>query len=200
MEAKGIKLASLEEREEALKSIYTENFFEGMHKYVILRFLQVFSIRYDLERGFRGILIEDLISETAESFLKSGGRNWNVTKFPDFKKQFLSALDSHLYNSVKKEFGKYIETELFSDDDNTKAHDDSSYKEDISLLIDILISLGASDDELLLFEPYYIHKMKRDEIAKLIDKPVEEVTNIKKQLDRKLPLLRSEFKRLSDEG
>ncbi|NVK84837.1 MAG: hypothetical protein HWE21_10985 [Cytophagia bacterium] len=161
--------------------------------------MQVFKIKYDLERGFRGILIEDLISETAESFLKDKGRNWNMTDFPDFKKQFLSALDSHLYNSIKKELGKHIDTELFPENDTTKAADDSSYKQDLSILTDILIALGASDDELLIFEPYYIHKMKREEIATLMDKSVTEVSNIKKQLDRKLPILRSEFIRLSDE-
>ena len=55
------------------------------------------------------------------------------------------------------------------------------------------------EDELLLFEPYIIHEMKRKDLADLFGIPLNVITNLKKKLDRKLPVLRIKINELGYE-
>lgn len=98
-------IAELSETKEALEKIINHDFYDGLFKYGIYRLRTKFSIKYDLHRGFRGLMLQDLISQLIGAFLE-GKRNWNKTKFPNFKDQFLSSYDSHISNSISKEFKK----------------------------------------------------------------------------------------------
>jgi DNA-directed RNA polymerase specialized sigma subunit len=60
----------------------------------------------------------------------------------------------------------------------------------------VLGDLGATDDELLLFEPYVINKMKRKDIAHEYGISEQEASNIKKRIERKLPKLRQQITNL----
>lgn len=200
METKDQILASLTERKVALQKVMTPNLFEDLLKYGIYRLKSQFKINYDLERGFRGIMIEDLISEVLASFIKPDGRNWNKTNFPKFHDQLLSSYDSHICNTVNKELEKAIATKSIPENDNTLGHNNSeSYDDLLEVIMEILDRLGCSDDEILLFEPYYINKMKREDIANTLGMSVNDITNVKKQLDRKLPKLRYELKKMNYE-
>ena len=111
-------ISTFKEKSDAIKKTITPIFLKKMITYSIFRFDKFFDIKFDLEKGFRGIMIEDMIAETIEAFLKPNGRNWNKTRFPDFEKQFVSSLDSVISNNVKKELGKVNQTfELLENDE-----------------------------------------------------------------------------------
>lgn len=190
-------LATDNELQKAVQEVFTPDFNKILIKYSIYRINTKFNIKYDLHRGFRGIMVEDMISELMLSFITNdSGRNWNKTEFPDFKKQIFSALDSHIFNTIEKELGKTIQTNTDIEKQDIALCENDDYEELLQYLIDVLTSLGSSDDEILLFEPYVIHKMKRSDIAKEFGITEQEATNIKKKLDRKIPILREHIKKL----
>ena len=192
------EIAGLSETKHALANMLDETFYEDLFKYGIYRLKTKFSIKYDLNRGFRGLMLEDLISQLITSFFE-GKRKWNKTRFPVFKDQFLSAYDSHISNTVTKEFKKVIVTDPLEEDDSIM--DDLKVQNElIDDVINILENLDCTPEEVLLFEPYYIGKMKREDIAETLGISVNEVTNAKKRLDRKLPILRNELKKIGYEG
>lgn len=198
MAAVNNNIAGLPDTKRALMDMLEESFYEDLFKYGIYRLKTKFSIKYDLNRGFRGLMLEDLISQLITSFFE-GKRKWNKTRFPVFKDQFLSSYDSHLSNTVTKEFKKVVVTDPLEEDDSGK--DDLKVQNElIDDVINILENLDCSTEEILLFEPYYIGKMKREDIAETLGISVSEVTNAKKRLDRKLPLLRNELKKIGYEG
>ncbi|MGV3629876.1 MAG: hypothetical protein ACO1O6_01645 [Bacteroidota bacterium] len=162
-----------------------------LFKYGIYRLKNKFNITYDLERGFRGLMMEDMISELLQSFVsKDEGRNWNKTNFPEFRKQLLSAFDSHLCNSVNKHFDNVAAT-VSDEHIEYKELDTSAYNELINLCLETLESHGATYEELQLFEPYFINGMKRADVAAHLNMSVADVTKIKTKLTEKLPLLRN---------
>jgi len=190
-------IASFEEKTDAIQELITPEFLKRMIAYSIFRFDKRFNIKFDLNKGFRGIMIDDIISETIESFLKPNGRNWYVDKYPVFETQFISALDSVISNTIKKELPRTNQTVELLDGDNTDFDEDETYDEEINECIRILKQLKATDDELLLFEPYIVNRMKREDLANEFGISVDELTNIKKRLDRKIPLLRAELTKRS---
>lgn len=193
------KVATFDEKCRAIQEVYTPEFNTLLMKHCIVRLNSVFKIKYDLGKGFRGLMIEDFISETIESFLKINGRNWYPEKFPDFRKQIISALDSVISNNLKTELEKMNSTFEILDNDTGFSFDDSNYQEMLSICNDELILLGATDEELLLFEPYIINGMRRQDLADLFGISLAELTNIKKKLERKLPVIREKLKVLNYE-
>ncbi len=188
------KIATFDEKCQAIQEIFTPEFNSQLFKHCIVRLNSVFKIKYDLGKGFRGIMIEDFISETMESFLKNDGRNWYPEKFPDFRKQFISALDSVISNTLKSDEEKIKNTFEILDNDTELSFDDADYQEILNSCIEELILLDSTDEELLLFEPYIINGMKRQDLADLYGISLEELTNIKKRLDRKLPIIKEKLK------
>lgn len=199
MSIKERKIATFDEKCQAIQEIFTSEFNKQLFKHCIIRLSSVFKIKYNLEKGFRGIMIEDFISETIESFLKTDGRNWYPEKFPDFRKQFISALDSVISNTLNTEKDKIKNTFEILDNDIEFSFDDTDYKEILNSCNNELILLGATDEELLLFEPYIINGMKRQDLADLFGINLEELTNIKKRLDRKLPIIKEKLKLMNYE-
>ena len=190
---------SKKEQVDQVKKILTDDFYRKLVKYGIVRLNFTFNIKYDIERGFRGILIEDIISETLESFTKENGRTWNKAKFPKFESQVISAFDSCLHNTVRKEFEKAKDSVPLTEEDNLASYSSIEYNDMLQILIEALDSLGATQVEKDIFEPYFIHKMKREDVAELLGIEVQEVTNAKKRIDRKLPSLRCKLKVINDE-
>lgn len=185
-------LATWKERQDAVLSIMDDkDLFERLFKYGIKRLKVKFNVRYDLHRGFRGLMMDDLLSEVLQSFLtESGGRNWNKTRFPEFRVQLVSAFDSHICNTVSKMLGDVIAT--VSDENIIDFQDDDdNYNRLINICLETLEEHGASYEELQLFEPYYIHGMKRSDVAKQFNMSLDEVTKMKTKLAQKLPLLRN---------
>lgn len=189
------RVATFKEKSDAIQKLITPSFFKKMITYSIFRLDKVFNIKFDLDKGFRGIVIQDIISETIESFLKPNGRNWYKNNFPEFEKQFISALDSVISNTVKKELGKANKTFGLLENDSPNDSSNESYEEDIEECLEILEQLNATDDEILLFEPYIINRMKREDLAEAYGISINGLTNIKKRLVRKLPLLKAELKK-----
>lgn len=182
--------------QKAIQEVFTPEFNKLLIKYSIIRINTKFNFKYDLDRGFRGIMVEDLIADLMLSFVRNdGGRNWNKKEFPNFKNQIFSSLDSHIYNTIDKELVKTAQTNA-NIENNDVATENDGYEELLEFSIDYLTELGASDEEILLFEPYVVHKMKRADIAKEFGITEQEATNIKKKLDRKIPILREHLKKL----
>ena len=189
-------IATFDEKCKAIKTALTPEFYSVLVKYSIKRLHLTFNIKYDLEKGFRGIMVEDLISNTFEALLNKNGRNWYKDKFPDIKQQIISSLDSVIYNYISSELEKVNNTFEIYENENIEIVENYEYEQILSSCIDVLEKLGCSDDELLLFEPYIIHEMKRKDLADLFGIPLNVITNLKKKLDRKLPVLRIKINEL----
>lgn len=192
MEEDGINIkASADEINTAIGTIVTDEFFKKLVAYTIKRLLFQFHIVYDSDKGFKGQMAEDIISNLFISFLDEGRRNWYKNKFPDFKKQFYSALDSEISNIVS---GKYIKTENIEVEDEGSVLDFESieYNELYNHCMIQLEKSGADIDELLVFECMSKGLLRR-EIADELKIPPEGITIIRKRLDRKINLLRKQL-------
>tara|TARA_R110002050_G_scaffold158381_5_gene287690 strand:+ start:12839 stop:13438 length:600 start_codon:yes stop_codon:yes gene_type:complete len=191
-------IASDSELLNVVKDVFTQDFHQRLFKYALVRMTRKFGIRYDLQRGFRGVMIEDIIADLMLSFVSTDvGRNWNKTQFPLFEDQVFSAFDSAVSNALKKELEKTSKTNSRIHDQEVEARDDGNYTELLDAATVILQDLGASDDEILLFEPYVIHGMKRSDVAATFGVTEQEATNIKKKIERKLPIVRQKLKNMS---
>lgn len=192
-------VASFDEKCKAIQEVYTPEFYADLFKHTIIRLKTVFGIKYNHDKGFRGIMVEDMINDTIEAFFKDGGRNWYPEKFPDFRMQIISALDSVISNTLNAELEKANETFEILENDIEMSFDDSDYQSLLSICHDELTAMGATDYELLVFEPYIINGMKRNDLSELLGISNEEMTNIKKRLDRKLPYIKEKLKVLNYE-
>lgn len=183
--------ASAEEISAAVSSLITDEFFKKLVAYTIKRLFLKFQIVYDPNKGFKGNMAEDVVLNLITSFLNEGGRNWYKSRFPDFKSQVYSALDSEISNLVT---GSYIKTEEIEIEDVNAVLDFSSsdYHELYNHCISQLEKSGADIDELLVFE-CMAKGMLRREIAEELKIPPENVTIIRKRLDRKITPLRKQL-------
>lgn len=188
------KMATQTEINNALVNFFQHEEINTIIKYGIARLFFVFKIRYDMDKGIYGITMEDMIQETNTAFSSEKRRNWNKSRYPSFKKQYYSTFDSVISNTVKKYLEKANNHSPILDTDAYVAPDDHSFEEQKELLICELYKMGATDEEILLFEPYYIDEMKRYDIAVLMGLSVQEVTDIKKRLDRKLIAIGKKWK------
>lgn len=140
-----------------------------------------------------------MIQETLESLLKNDGRNWYKDKFSDIRLQIISSLDSVISNTVSTHLEKDSKTFEIFDNEEIEIADNQEYEDLLSVCIEELKKLNSTDDEILLFEPYIIQEMRRQDLSELFGIPLNELTNIKKRLDRKLPLLKMKLKELGYE-
>ena len=193
-------LATNAECQKAVQEEFTPEFNKILIKYSIYRINKIFNIKYDINRGFRGIMVEDIISDLMLSFIKvDKGRNWNKTEFSNFKDQVFSSLDSQISNTISKELDKTTRTCDINDNHEFDTISEDNYQELLDFSMTYLKNEGATDDELLLFEPYIIHKMKRKDIANEYGITEQEATNIKKKLDRKIIGLREQINSTNNE-
>lgn len=193
------EVATSEEICQAIQEALTSDFFQFLVKHCLKRLNNVFRIKYNFDKGIRGITIEDMIQETIESLLKEGGRNWYKDKFTDIRLQIVSSLDSVISNTVSTHLEVDKNTFEIFDNDEVETINNEEYEQLLNVCIEELKILKATDEEILLFEPYIIQEMKRQTLSDLFGIPLDELTNIKKRLDRKLPLLRMKLKELGYE-
>ena len=183
-------IASQAEVNEAIQQLFNDKTSVILYKYGITRLKGFFNIQYDEEKGLNGFTLHDLIQETTESFIVPGRRHWYKDKFPCFKDQYFSAFDSVISNEVNKMKKFKFELQFIEDLDSDKLVADDNYQEHYDILIEELKKLNASDDEILLFDAIYIDGMKRQQAGIELNKTVEEITDIRKRLDRKLAKIR----------
>lgn len=178
-------IATQTEIEEEIKKLITDEEYISFVGYTINRLLIKFNIKADQNFSIRGIMIGDIIQNVILKFLSEGKRNWNKTKFPEFKSQFYNTLDSEISNTVKTHLGKHkLATKINESNAISKfnSYEDEQYMDQIYIRLE---KLGASDEELLLLEPI-LNKAKRQQIADEFGIAPQKVTNIKKRLIRKL--------------
>lgn len=146
------------------------------------------------EKGLGGKTAEDFAEEIIEKLL-TGERNWNKKNHPELFSQFKSSIDSHVYNFMIKK--RLIESSFDHEikDSHIPESEDIIELEDYA--INVLASLKASDDEILVFQCQIGGLFKPSEIADELGISAQEVYNIKKRLNRKLPELQ---KRLRNYG
>ena len=183
----------------AIEKAMTKEFYELLVKYSLKRLSTFFNIKYNFEKGIRGIMIQDMIQETLERLIKEGGRNWYKDRFKDIKRQIISSLDSVIYNTVSTHLKKDNETFEILENSEIEITDNEEYNNLLEICHNELKRLDLTDHEILLFEPYIIQGMKRQVISELLGISLNELTNIKKRLDRKLPLLKNKLKGLGYE-
>ncbi len=188
-------IATSEELNTELERVMSDDFYLFLVKYSIKRLNNVFNLKYNIDRGIRGITVEDMIHKTLESLI-SGSRKWNKDKFDDIKKQILSSLDSVISNTIKTDLAKDNVTFEILENDNTEIIEDNEYNNLIEICEQELKKAGATDEEVLLFEPYIVQGMKRQDLANLFGISLNELSNIKKRLSRKIPLLKVKLKEL----
>ncbi len=184
-------IASTEEISAAISNVMTPEFYKKLVAYTIKRLLTKFQIVYDPIKGFKGHLAEDIVANLFISFLDDGGRNWYKTKHPNFTKQIYSSLDSEISNIVTGQFVKTENIEI-EDENSLLDFDCGEYTELYNHCIEQLEKSGADIDELLVFECISKGLLRR-EIAEELKIPPENVTFIRKRLDRKINLLRKQL-------
>ena len=187
--------ANQTELNDNIENFFNKKSFLNIVKYAIFRINNTFHIKYDLSKGIDGFLIEDIIQKVTHSFLSQNGRKWYPDKFPDFKDQFYSALDSEISNIITSKLERSNKKIKITDNLPSENQSDFDYNQLLNFVINRLEELGASDEELLIFEPYIVHKMKREAIAKLLGVSTNYITNLKKKLLRKLVVIKKELKK-----
>lgn len=192
-------IATSEEIYVAIQNALTKEFYGLLVKHCLKRLGSVFKIKYNFEKGIRGIMIDDMIQETIESLLKDGGRNWYKDNFEDIRLQIISSLDSVISNTITTHLDKDNKTFEIFENEEIEIVDNEEYNYLLEICHEELRRLESTDDEMLLFEPYIIQGMKRQDLSDLFGISLSELTNIKKRLDRKLPLLKEKLKELGYE-
>jgi hypothetical protein len=192
-------IATSEETLLANQNALSKEFLDTLVKYSLKRLYTHSGIKYNFEKGIRGIMIEDMIQQTLEGLIKDGGRNWYKDKFDDIKLQIISSLDSVISNTVSTHLDKDNKTFEIFENEEVEFTDDEEYNSILEVCHEELKRLDSSDEEILLFEPYIIQGMKRQDLSDLFGISLNELTNIKKRLDRKLPLLKAKLKELGYE-
>lgn len=192
-------IATSDEIHVEIQKVLTKEFYQSLVKHCLIRLHTRFKIKYNFEKGIRGILIEDMIQETLERLLKEGGRNWYKDTFDDIKLQIISSLDSVISNTVSTHLEKDNKTFEIFENEEIEIINNEEYDNLLEICHEELKRLDSTDDEMLLFEPYIIQGMKRRDLSDLFGISLSELTNIKKRLDRKLPLLKTKLKELGYE-
>lgn len=188
-EPKLIKIASQIEIRTEIEKFFTDSRTQKLLTYGIIRLKEKFKINYDKDRGYHGLFLNDVIHDLVGSFLSVEGRNWNKTRFPNFKDQFYSAYDSAIANWVKKEVKRTYRHEPLEEDTENYAFlpdfkDD--YEEKLALVQKTLIDHGLTHREVEILEPYFIFGMRREDVARIMKVPVNTITNWQKKIKRKL--------------
>ena len=111
----------------------------------------------------------DIISEVISKIFVEKERHWYIDSYPDFEKFIISAIDSHINNTLKK---KKSETSIgdneFILDQNEEVEQNVQEiviaQELRQQIYEELESVGAEDDELLIFECLADGIIKPDDI------------------------------------
>jgi hypothetical protein len=184
------KYASLEEIQNEIRDIKDWNKFWKMS---VSYSHHVLTTRYFVkgEKGLEGKTAQNFAEEVLMS-LVNGTRKWNISKNPTLFDQFKSSLDSHINNFINKL--RITEHTINEDISEIDLEEPADTKELFDCCYEILITLKASDNELMVFQSQAEGITKPLEIAKDLGINVKEVYNIQKQLRKKLPELHKQLR------
>ncbi|HEY1039518.1 MAG TPA: hypothetical protein VGF30_08950 [Bacteroidia bacterium] len=138
------------------------------------------------------------ISETIDKIFVSKKRKWNLDSYPEFEKFIVSALDSHVNNTLNK---KSSEVEAGENDyllDNNNEIELSQADIIISNelrkeIFDELSKAGADDDELMVFDCLVEGIDKPEDIRTELGLTEENFHNIWRRLKRKRDVIQKKL-------
>jgi hypothetical protein len=187
------EIANQAEISQALINFLTPDEVARIIVFGIGKMISRFGIFYDPNKGIAGIMMQDMIQDTNLSFLTDSGRNWYHKNTPEFRDQYYSAFESTISNTLKAQLKRAVNHFEIIETDALSAPVAMEIRDQIQMLENEFKKLNASDDEILLFELYYIDRMKRKKIAAYFGVPPQKITDLKKKLDRKLLLIREKW-------
>jgi hypothetical protein len=183
-------LATREELNQAVRELNNKKEIEIMVKYCIFKLAKKYKIKYNEDTGIDGITIMDLIQETNLSFCTDKRRNWYKSSLSSFRKQFYGALDSVIGTAVKKYYKNLDKKNAYWLVNYADSVDPATAKNDFYLhwnkFKNDMIEIGASQLEIEIFDAYFIQGLKRNEIAEIFKHTPQQITVIKKRIDRHL--------------
>lgn len=139
-------------------------------------------------KDFDGIEPQDFVATVLEKALNNV-RNWNSDEYT-FEQFLFGSLKSDIDSFFKRK-KKLVDSENF----DIIPHSEAGYDEDLKNQIHtILYELGATEQEILLFNIWVEGIYKRKDIAQELELSEKEIDNIRKRLIRKLPHLRKMIK------
>lgn len=114
-----------------------------------------FTRRYGIKGSSQELkeMAQNLISEVMDKVLLEGARTWNTEEYSTFKNFLLSVIDSHLNNSLNKSKSKEEPTIQIPDHSKEPSPEDDMKAEELrNECFNFLSQIGATDEELLIFE------------------------------------------------
>jgi hypothetical protein len=140
----------------------------------------------------------DIVSEIINKIFIEKKRKWNVDSYPNFEDFIVSAIDSHINNTLKKS-----KTEIDVGNDDFLFNENGEFAPSIEQIIigkelkeqvfEELQSSGATDDELLIFECLADGIEKPDEIRSAIGLSEEEFHNAWRRFKRKREVIKQKL-------
>ena len=139
----------------------------------------------------------DAISEVINQIFIKKSRKWNVDHYSDFEDFIIGAIDSHINNTLNKSV-KEIELDegnpsMMESPDNVNIEQIIIGKELKEQICAELEELGASDDELLIFECLGDGIVKPDHIRSSIGLTDEEFHNAWRRFKRKREAIKAKL-------
>lgn len=138
------------------------------------------------------------ISDIIHKIFIDKERKWNLEKYPDFERFIVSALDSHVNNTLNafsKEVDGGNDENIFNTDEETELSraDILVAKELRKQITDELQAAGASDDELLIFECLADGLEKPEDIKVELGISDEDFHNIWRKFKRKRDVIKQKL-------
>lgn len=139
------------------------------------------------------------VSETVSKIYVEKQRKWNVDAYPDFEHFIVSALDSHVNNTLNTTYKKKLEEEFNEQTTYIDEGTEHSIANVIATrelrqqIVDELKSAGADDDELLVFECLADGMEKPEDIKADLGLSDADFHNIWRRLKRKRDIVRQKL-------
>jgi hypothetical protein len=141
-----------------------------------------------------------VITEVIDKIFLSKERKWNIDRYPEFVEFITGAVDSHIYNTLKKktndvhfdhefefdkisEFQSSVQDKISSDELRTQIYTD-------------LQNAGATDDELLIFECLADGIDKPQELRKELGITEKDFHNLWRKFNRRREIIRKKIFRI----
>lgn len=138
-----------------------------------------------------------IISEVIDKIFLSKERKWNVNRYPEFIEFITGAIDSHIYNTLKKKTKEvHIDQEsIFEKITEIQPSPDEiiSLEELRKQIYTDLLNAGTTDDELLIFEYLADGIDKPQELRKELGITEKEFHNLWRKFNRKREIIRKKY-------
>jgi hypothetical protein len=156
-----------------------------------------YGVNWSTDR--RSNFSQTAISEIIDKIFIEKERKWNLDSYPDFEPFILSALDSHVYNTLTK---KDLEVEIDDQDEVFNKYHTQLNQSDVIVtaelreeIFDELQKAGADDDELLVFECLADGIDKPETIRAELGLTEQNFHNIWRRLKRRREMVKNKLKK-----